>query len=117
MTIEELYREIGGNYQSIRERLSTEERIDRFIRLFLKDNSYPAFVQAMEQGNKKEAFEAIHTLKGVCANLSLDALQQISSEITEYLRADNMNEAMAALPRLRDCYEKHIRSICTYAGI
>ena len=44
MTIEELYREIGGNYQSIRERLSTEERIDRFIRLFLKDNSYPAFV-------------------------------------------------------------------------
>jgi len=54
MTLEELYREIAGNYQDIRERLRKEERIERFVLLFLKDTSYQTMRQAWEQGGGME---------------------------------------------------------------
>lgn len=54
MTLEELYREIAGNYQDIRERLRKEERIERFVLLFLKDTSYQTMRQAWEQGGNGE---------------------------------------------------------------
>ena len=57
MTLEELYREIAGNYQDIRERLRKEERIGRFVLLFLKDTSYQTMRQAWEQGEMEEAYE------------------------------------------------------------
>lgn len=116
MTLKKLYEEIGGNYQNITERLVKEERIEKFVLLFLKDQSYQTFLQAMEQGNEEEAFRAIHTLKGVCMNLSFDKLFQISSEVTEYLRAKDMDSAAAALPALDKCYERHFQAICAYAN-
>lgn len=115
MTLEELYQEIGGNYINMKERLRREDRIEKFVLLFLKDNSYQVFVQAMEKGNDEEAFRAAHTLKGICMNLSFDALYQISSQITEYLRAHDMERAAAELPRFEGCYEKHIRAIHAYS--
>ena len=74
MMLEELYQEIAGNYQDIRERLRKEERIEKFVLLFLKDTSYQDMLQAWEQGNLETAFRAVHTLKGVCMNLSFDKL-------------------------------------------
>ncbi len=115
MTLEELYREIGGNYPSIMERLCKEERVKKFVLLFLKDTSHQQFLQALEHRNTEEAFRAIHTLKGVCMNLSFDALYQISYEMTEYLRTDNMGRAIAILPDFEACYEKHFRTISAYA--
>ena len=50
MMLEELYQEIAGNYQDIRERLRKEERIEKFVLLFLKDTSYQDMLQAWEQG-------------------------------------------------------------------
>lgn len=116
MTLQQLYEEIGGNYQSMKERLVKEERIEKFVLLFLKDQSYQTFLKAIEQGDEKEAFRAIHTLKGVCMNLSFDRLFQISSEVTEYLRAKDLNGAAAFLPELEQCYEKHFQAICAYAN-
>ena len=103
MTLEEMYRNIEGNYPDILRRLRKEERIEKFVLLFLKDSSYQTFCQALEQGNTEEAFRAIHTLKGVCMNLSFDGLYRISSEMTEYLRANQIDKAMAALPDLCVC--------------
>ena len=114
MTLEELYDEIGGNYKSIEERLRKKERIDKIVRLFLKDNSYDTFVQALEEGDAEEAFRAIHTLKGVCLNLSFDALYGISSEITEDLREGNLEKGKEALEELTACYQKHLRGILVY---
>lgn len=83
MTLEEMYQEIEGNYSDILDRLRKEERIEKFVLLFLKDRSFQTFRQAMDQGDTEEAFRAVHTLKGVCMNLSFDSLYRISSEITE----------------------------------
>lgn len=115
MTLKTLYQEIGGNYANIMDRLLQEERVKKFVLLFLKDSSHQLFIQALEQGDTKEAFRAIHTLKGVCMNLSFDALYQHSNELTEYLRADNIGRAMALLPDFEACYEKHIHAISAYA--
>lgn len=57
MTLEELYREIAGNYEDIRERLRKEERIERFVLLFLKDTSYQTMRQAWEQGGMEKSYE------------------------------------------------------------
>lgn len=116
MTLEELYQEIGGNYHDIQERLRKEERIQKFVLLFLKDNSYQDFIQAMENGNTEEAFRVIHTLKGACMNLSFDALYQVSSEITEALRGNQMEKAMLSLPEFIKCYKKHFETISAYAN-
>lgn len=61
MMLEELYQEITGNYQDIRERLRKEERIEKFVLLFLKDTSYQDMLQAWEQGNLETAFRAVQT--------------------------------------------------------
>lgn len=115
MTLEELYREINGNYQSICERLRKEERIEKFVLLFLKDQSYTLFQESMQSGNVEEAFRAIHTLKGVCMNLSFDALYVFASEITEYLRKNELGHAMELVPDFVACYEKHLQMIHEYA--
>lgn len=116
MTLQELYKIIGGNYDSITDRLRTEERIRKFVLLFLKDNSFQSLTQALEQGDIEEAFRAAHTLKGVCMNLSFDALFCISSEITEYLRNQELSSAFQVLPDLISCYEKHVSAISAYAN-
>ncbi len=114
MTLERLYEKIGGNYHSIMERLGKEERVNKYVLLFLRDGSYNTFLQAVEQGDIQEAFRAIHTLKGVCMNLSFEELYQLSSEVTEYLRVEDLSRAMAALPSLERCYQKHVAQISAY---
>lgn len=115
MTLEKLYEEIGGDYHSIMERLGKEERVKKYVLLFLRDGSYDAFLQAVEQRDIQNAFRAIHTLKGVCMNLSFESLCKISSEVTEYLRVEDIGRAIAVLPDLDACYQKHLTQIRHYA--
>lgn len=115
MTLEELYQEIGGNYQSVKERLRREDRIEKFVLLFLKDGSYESFWQAWERGSTEDAFRAVHTLKGVCMNLSFDALYRVSSMLTECLRGNDMSGAAALLPDFAACYQAHCCAIRAYA--
>lgn len=117
MTLEMLYQQIGGNYQDILQRLRKPERIEKFVLLFLKDDSFPSLERALEQGDVEAAFRAIHTLKGVCMNLSFDSLYQVSSQMTECLRAGDLPGAMELLPLLTERYECHCRAIGSYAGI
>lgn len=98
MTLESLYQQIGGNYPDVKTRLVKEERIEKFVLLFLKDSSCSAFVKAMEAGNVEAAFRAVHTLKGVCMNLGFDALYQIADRITEQLREADLPHAAQETP-------------------
>lgn len=115
MTLESLYQQIGGNYPDVKARLVKEERIERFVLLFLKDSSCSAFVKAMEAGNAEAAFRAVHTLKGVCMNLGFDTLYQIADRITEQLRESDLPHAAQEMPGLLACYQEHIRMIGAYS--
>lgn len=114
MTLQELYLEIEGNYEEMVERFGTEERVSKFVLLFLKDDSYTMFLQAIKEKNAQNAFRAIHTLKGVCLNLGLQGMFQIVNDITELLRAGKVEESADKIPELKVIYEKHIMAIQNY---
>lgn len=88
MTIEECYQELGGNYASVSSRIPGSKLIEKFIGKFLDDRSFETLCIQIQAGNREGAFRAAHTLKGVCANLSLDRLQKSAGRLTEILRAE-----------------------------
>ncbi|MDD6810409.1 MAG: Hpt domain-containing protein [Lachnospiraceae bacterium] len=86
MKLEQFYKNLGGSYQEIKDRLQSDDLIQRFTLKFLNDKSYETLCKAVEEENYDEAFRAAHTLKGVCQNLSFGNLSKSSSELTELLR-------------------------------
>ena len=105
MTVEEFYERIGGDYQDVMHRLMKEDRVAKFVKMFLSDPSYNELKQAMADDNVDTAFKAAHTLKGVTANLSLSSLNAAAIDITEALRAGNMDLAVTLLPAVIQKYE------------
>lgn len=88
MTIQECYRQFGGDFDEVKKRLPSEALIKKFIAKFLNDGSFSDLQTAMGEGNRERAFRAAHTLKGVCGNLSLDKLLGSASKLTELLRPE-----------------------------
>ena len=89
MTIQECYQKLGGDYEQLQKRIPTAALINRFIKKFLDDGSFSELKKALEEGQRVQAFQAAHTLKGVCGNLSLDRLYDSASRLTELLREEN----------------------------
>ena len=64
-------------------------------------------------GNYEDAFRGVHTLKGVCQNLSFDRLYEVSHELTELLR-DRTGEQPGipeAMEKVTEVYEMTIEEI------
>ena len=88
MTIEECYKQLGGDFAKVKTRLPSVSLITKFITKFLDDSSFSELCRALEEGQREEDFRAAHTLKGVCANLGFDQLRNLSSALTELLRPE-----------------------------
>ena len=99
MTIQECYQQLGGDFAKMQARLPSVSLITKFITKFLDDSCFSELCQALQNGLRKEAFRAAHTLKGVCANLSFDRLEASAGKLTELLRpeGDDIPEAAALL--------------------
>lgn len=89
LRIEEFYKQIGGDYSAVSARLPRVELIERFIGRFLEDESFDMLCRHMASGNRREAFMAAHTLKGVSANLGFSGLFASASRLTEELRPES----------------------------
>lgn len=105
MNLKECFDAFGGSYDEVMGRLITEERVKKFLLMFLKDTSFSDLETAMGNEDYDSAFRAAHTLKGVCANLGIAKLGSISSELTEALRAKDNATACALFPQVKDCYQ------------
>lgn len=95
MTLQECYKMMESDYEDVLGRLYKEELVKKFVIKFLSDPSYDNLCKAMEERNRREAFRASHTMKGVCQNLSFTRLYESSKNLTEALREDwgaNVNE-------------------------
>lgn len=86
MTLEEFYKKVGGDYAEVMNRLKTEERIEKYLKMFLADESYEGLLNATLDADYEQGFAHSHNLKGMCANLGLGGLQKASSTICEELR-------------------------------
>ena len=49
MTVKAFYDEIGGNYDEVMFRLKKEERMIKFLNMFLRDKSFEQLSQFIEQ--------------------------------------------------------------------
>ena len=74
MTVQECYQQIQGNYENVLKRLKTDERIVKFLELFLSDTTY------------QEIFKCVHDLKGMALNLGLTALQKAAQNLCDAVR-------------------------------
>ncbi len=87
MTIDSL-RDFGANVEEGLERcMGMEDFYLEMIELGLSDERFTTLGPALESGNKDDAFETVHALKGVIGNLALTPLYETVCEMTEHLRA------------------------------
>lgn len=118
MTIRECYAELCGNYDDVIGRLKSERLVQKFVLKFVDDGSYKLLIDSINGGNVQEAFRAAHTIKGMCGNLSFDALAASSSELTELLRAGDLEGGKKFLPKVTEDYNRTVKAISEYkAGI
>lgn len=86
MTLQELYREIGGDYDQAIRVLRMEKLMDKHIRRMTKNGVVEQLLEAGQEMDPTRLFESAHAMKGVCANLGLVALSEAASEIAEEYR-------------------------------
>lgn len=102
----------GIDMESVMERfMNNDSMVTKFMLKFPEDTNIDKFRQAMKDNNVKDAFAAAHTIKGICKNLSLQALDKVFSEITELLRAEDMEKAKAMLSDAEEEYERTVKLI------
>ena len=113
----ECYQQLGGNLENVKTRLPSDSLIKRFIIKFLDDSSYSELCDALQKGQRDEAFRAAHTLKGVCANLGFDQLENSASALTELLRPKDIGipeEAVSMMKDVKHDYEMTVGAIRAY---
>lgn len=89
MTIQQLYEKIGGNYDQAVRVMKKDKLIDKYVRKLKDSDVGTQLAQAGETMDGAKLFESAHAMKGVCANLGLDALAGAADEITEEFRPGN----------------------------
>lgn len=118
MDLKTCYERMGGDYEAVMSRLRQEERVTKFLRLFLDDGSFQQLTQAMQAQDWPTAFRAAHTMKGITLNLGLSKLADSSSELTECLRSGTPTQDPAPLyEAVKADYEKTQAVITAMTGV
>lgn len=111
MNVRECYDAIKGDYEDVKVRLLSDARIRRFALMFLRDSSMDELRTAMSETDYEKAFQAAHTLKGVCLNLGLKGLYEPTAKITEMLRNSKYEEAEQMMEDLEAEYKCHCENL------
>lgn len=119
MTLQELYDQIGGNYEEAISRLRMEKLVSRFVIRFLGDTSCKDLIDSWKSGDEEATFRAAHAAKGVTANLSLTRLCDFSTQICEALRPGNealkeQTDIQALVDELSNAYDLTVDRITAY---
>lgn len=59
----------------------------RFVERFREDETYSQLCRAYQKGDHEQLLTAAHTLKGVAANLGMNALSDVCAGLVRKLRA------------------------------
>ena len=111
MNLKDCYIKFGGDFDEVLGRLRREQSVQKFMYKFLDDKSFHLFEASMENKDYEEAFRAVHTLKGICQNLSFTRLFESSSLMTKALKENDWNKADDMLPQLSMDYYEIINAI------
>lgn len=106
MNLKDCYIKFGGDFDEVLGRLRREQIVQKFMYKFLDDKSFHLFEASMENKDYEEALRAVHTLKGICQNLSFTRLFESSSLVTNALKENDWDKAIDMMPKLsKDYYE------------
>ena len=110
MTIRKLYQNIGGDFDQALRVLRVDKLVDKHIRKFTKNGVVENLLSAGESMDAGALFDAAHALKGVCSNLGLTRLSELSSEVCEEFRPGNTrtlsdDEVKDRIMLIREKYE------------
>lgn len=119
MTLEELYASIDGDYSQALRVLRVEKLVNKHIRKLTKNGVVEKLIAAGESMDATELFESAHAAKGVCSNLGLVRLADLSSEIAEEFRPGNarkMSDAELAekIGEVSELYNRTAAAIAQY---
>lgn len=121
MTVEELYKVIGGDYEQAKRVLRIDKLIDKHIRRLADNSLFEKLFKVRESLDKTAVFEAGHAIKGVCANLGLVTLSRMASDLTEEFRDGAVrkmsdDEVRAKIDEIEAMYNRTIEGIREYAA-
>lgn len=85
--------------------MNDQELYEDVLRKFLEDGTMKQAEEAFAANDHKTLFLCVHTLKGVCGNLSMDGLYKTSIALTELLRNDSGTQAEISAGFARLCEE------------
>ncbi len=114
MNLKDCYTSFGGDFDEVLARLRREQIVQKFAYKFLDDKSFLQFETSMENKDYEEALRAVHTLKGICQNLSFSRLYESSSLVTNALKENDYNKAIGLMPQLSEDYYRIIHSVKKY---
>lgn len=104
MTVQQFYEKVGGDYNDVMSRLMNDDRIIKFVGIFARDQNYQLLMQSLEDQDVDTAFRAAHTMKGMCQNMAFTRLLASSVDITEALRAKDLQGAMKLKDKVTEDY-------------
>lgn len=114
MNINLFYEEMGLDSKNVLNRLGSEALILKYLRKFCSDESLSALIENFDAKNYSEAFRAAHTMKGICLNLDIMPLVNLTKELTELLRnytPDSEGRVTALIGEMKDVYTSVIEKI------
>ncbi len=91
--------------------VQNEALMMKFLLRFSQDKNFALLKQAMENRDAAAGYTAAHTLKGVVGNLSMKALFDQASAVTEDLRRGDLDSAMEKMPELENQYQRVLRTL------
>ena len=113
MTLQEMYNEIGGDYDRAIRVLRVEKLMDKHIRRLPANGIAERLIAAWQNRDATELFESAHAMKGNCANLGLVRLSELASDIAEEFRPGRVrslsDDALDA--KIREIEALHRRTV------
>ena len=119
MNIQELYVLIGGNYERAVQIMKKDKMIEKYLIKLTESGLYEGFAEAAKTFDPVQLFERAHAMKGVCANLGLDALAGAAGDVTEEFRpgrerAHSDDEVRAMIQKVDGLYLRAAGGIKAY---
>ena len=86
--------------EALERMLGSEALLERLLGKFPADPNFAALCEALAEGDAQRAVAAAHTLKGVCANLSMTGLHSLFTRQVEALRGGDMSAAAQLMEQI-----------------
>lgn len=92
---QKVLKDVGIDVEDALSRMMGNENLfKRMMSRFVDDLTYHQLLSAIKDDNQEEIFRHAHTLKGICANLSIKPLEDLFVRQVEFIRNDDLKVAL-----------------------